>query len=65
MSLDFSKGLCLTQNLKHWLNEQETMKLIKETINLYVIQKQKYFKFFETQSALVVWDVFKGQVRNK
>ena len=29
----FPPGFCVTQNTKHWSNEEETLKLIKEIIN--------------------------------
>lgn len=61
----FPKGFCLTQNPKHWSNEQETMKLIKEIINPYVVKTRNRLGLSETQWALVVWDVFKGQVTDK
>ena len=35
----FPKGFCLSQNSKHWSNEQETLKLIDEVINLYLVRK--------------------------
>ena len=38
------------------------MKLIDEVINPYVVRKQVELKLAETQKALVVWDVFKGQM---
>ena len=60
---EFPKGFWLTQNPKHWSNEQETMKLIKEIINPYVVKTRNRLELPETQRALVVWDVFKGQAR--
>ena len=33
----FPKGFSVTQNPKHWSNELETLKLIDEVINPYVI----------------------------
>lgn len=35
------EGFCLTQNSKHWSNEQKTMKLIKEVINTYIVRTRK------------------------
>ena len=58
----FPKEFCLSQNPKHWSNEQETLKLIDEVINPYVVRKRVELKLAETQKALVVWDVFKGQM---
>ena len=62
---EFPKGFCLTQNSKHWSNEQETMKLIKEIINPYIVKTRSRLELSEAQWALVVWDVFKGQVTDK
>ena len=56
--IQFPKGFCLSQNPKHWSNEQETL---KEVINPYLVRKRVELKPAETQKALVVWDVFKGQ----
>ena len=38
------------------------MKLIDEVINPYVVRKRVELKLAGTQKALVVWDVFKGQM---
>ena len=62
---ELPKGFCLTQNPKHWSNEQETMKLIKEVINPHVVKTRNHLGLSETQWALVVLDVFKGQVTDK
>ncbi len=61
----FPKGFCVSQNPKHWSNEQETMKLIEDIINPYIIKKRAELNLPETQKALVIWDVFKGQVTEK
>ena len=58
----FPKGFCLSQNPKHWSNEQETLKLIDGVINPYLVRKRAELKLAETQKAVVVWDVFKGQM---
>ena len=57
----FPKGFCISQNPKHWSNEQETLKLIDEVVNPYVVKKRSDLKLAETQKALMVWDAFKGQ----
>jgi hypothetical protein len=56
----FPKGFYLSQNLKNWLNEQETLKLIDAMINPYLGSKMAELKLAETQKARIVWDVFKG-----
>ena len=48
-------------NPQHWSNEQETLKLIDEVVNQYVVKKKSELKLAETQKALMVWDAFKGQ----
>ena len=58
----FPKGFSLSQNPKHWSNEAETLKLIDEIINPYIVNKRKELKLTSTQKALVIWDVFKGQM---
>lgn len=61
----FPKGFSITQNPKHWSNETETLKLIEEVINPYVVNKRKELKLPSTQKALVIWDVFKGQMTDR
>ena len=36
--------------------------MIDEVINPYLVRKRVELKLAETQKALVVWDVFKGQM---
>lgn len=57
----FPKGFCISQNSQHWSNEQETLKLIDEVVNPYVVKKRHDLKLAETQKALMVCDAFKGQ----
>ena len=46
---------------------EETLKLIKEVINPYVVQTRKELNLPSTQRALIIilWDVFKGQMTDK
>jgi len=60
--IQFPPGFCVTQNPTHWSNEEETLKLVKEIINPYIVKKLIKLKLPETQEALVIWDVFKGQM---
>ena len=55
--VEFPKGFNVTQNPRHWSNEEETIKFIKYIINPRVISIGKELG----QSALLIWDVFKGQ----
>lgn len=57
----FPKGFCISQNPQHWSNEQETLKLIDEIVNPYVVKKRSELNLNEAQKALMVWDTFKGQ----
>ena len=58
----FPPGFCFTQNPKHWSNEEETLKLINEIIAPYIFKKRAELKFSEEQKALLIWDVFRGQI---
>ena len=55
----FPNGFCVTQNEKHWSNEEETLKLIKEIINPYVVRTRKAL------NLPCIWDVFKGQMTDR
>ena len=58
----FLAGFCLSQNPKHWSNEQETLKLIDEVITPYAVRKRAELQLATTQKVLVIWDVFRGQM---
>ena len=65
----FPKGLSISQNEKHWSNEQETVRLIADIVNPYVVNKRKELNLPINQKALMIWDIFKVQmtevVKNK
>jgi len=66
----FPSGFCVTQNPKHWSNEVENLKLIDEIISPYVAKnaggaKASYIRRPADQKALLVWDVFRGQMTDK
>ena len=61
----FPSGFCVTQNPKHWSNEIESLKLINEIISPYVTKKREELKLPTDQKALLVWDVFRGQMTDK
>ena len=61
----FPPGFHLTQNPKHWSNEQETIKLLDHIVKPYVVKKRAELKLPETQPALMILDVFKGQMTEK
>ena len=52
----------IAANLKHYSNE--TLKVLKEIILPYVKTKQKRFGL-QTQPALLIYDVFRGQTTHK
>ena len=58
----FPSGFLVTQNPKHWSNEAETLNLIEKIINPYVVRKRADLNLPADQKALIVWDVFKGQM---
>ena len=58
----FPAGLSITQNPKHWSNEVETLKLIGEIIVPYVVKTRADLKLAKHQKALLIWDVFRGQI---
>ena len=60
-NFSFPKGFCVTQNPKHYSNETETLKLIDEVTHPYLVQKRKELKLRQTQKAILIWDVFRGQ----
>ena len=55
----------ISQNTRHWSNEEETIKLIDYVINPFVVKKREELQLPVAQKALVIWDVFKGQVTDK
>ena len=61
----FPKGFCLTQNPKHYSNEEETLKLIDSIINPYLVQTRQQSKLPPTQKAMLIWDVFRGQTTER
>ena len=61
----FPPGFCVSHNAKHWSNEEETIKLIDTVIVPYIVRKRSQLNLPKTQKALVIWDVFKGQITEK
>ena len=60
----FPGDFSLSVNPKHYSNEKESLKLIDEIVFPYVTEKrQRLLKPY--QKALVIFDVFKGQIRDK
>lgn len=61
----FPTGFCISQNPKHWSNEDETLKLIDKIIHPYLVKKHAEMNLAEDQKMLVVWDVFRRQMTEK
>uniref|UniRef100_A0A1X7SIC0 DDE-1 domain-containing protein n=1 Tax=Amphimedon queenslandica TaxID=400682 RepID=A0A1X7SIC0_AMPQE len=61
----FISDFLVLQNTKHWSNEEETLKLVDNIISPFVVKKREEMGLSRTQKALVIWDVFKGQVTDK
>ena len=60
----FAKDFSSSVNPKHYSNENESLKLIDEIVLPYVTEaQQKLVK--PNQKALVIFDVFKGQIRGE
>lgn len=51
--------ICSTQN--HWSNEKTMIEYVKQIVIPYVSEKRSELKVSSDQSALVIFDVFKGQ----
>ena len=60
-SVPFPNDWHITYSANHWANEQTTMEYIDKIILPYVIQKRKDLNLDDSHSALVIFDVFKGQ----
>ena len=45
--IDFPPEFSVTQNPKHWSNEKETLKLLDQVINPYVVKKRAELKLLE------------------
>ena len=54
----------MSANLKHYSNETESLKFLKEIILPYV-KTEREMLGLETQPALLIYDVFRGQTTDK
>ena len=57
----FPRGFAISQNPKHYSNEDETLTLMDKVIVPYVERKRKELKLVPTQKPLLIWDVFRDQ----
>ena len=58
----FPKGFCLSFNPKHFSNTNESIKFLKKIITPYVVKQRQLLKCQVDQKALVIMDVFTGQM---
>ena len=54
----------LSVNPTHYSNSEESIKFVKEIILPYVVEKRKELKLPNDQKALLIFDVFTGQMTN-
>ena len=62
--IQFPNGFSLGANLKHYSNETESLKFLKEIILPHVKTERERLGL-ETQQALLIYDVFRGQTTDK
>ena len=60
----FPKGFCLSFNPKHFSNTNESIKFLKEILTPYVVKQRELLTCQVDQKALVIMDVFTGQMLN-
>ena len=59
---NFPKSFSLSVNPKHYSNEQESIKVLEEIIIPYVKKEREQLGMEKDQAALLIMDVFKGQM---
>jgi len=60
--VNFPESFSLSVNEKHFSNTEESLKLIEEIINPYVQKERKRLERNPSQMALLIIDVFRGQM---
>ena len=58
----FPTSFSLSVNPTHYSNSEESIKFVKEIILPYVVEKRKELKLPNDQKALLIFDVFTGQM---
>ena len=58
----FPDSFSLNVNEKHYSNEKEVLKHLEEVINPYIIAERERLGVGREQAALVIMDVFRGQM---
>ena len=59
---EFPKDFSLSTNPKHFSNSNELLKFLKEVIKPYVIKQRQILNYYADQKALIIMDVFAGQI---
>ena len=60
--VNFPKSFSLSANPKHYSNEQESIKVLEEIIISYYKKERERLGMVKDQAALLIMDVFKGQI---
>ena len=63
--VNFPKSFSLSANPKHYSNEQESIKVLEEIIIPYVKKERERLEMEKDQAALLIMDVFKGQMASR
>lgn len=63
--VDFPKSFSLSANPKHYSNESESIKILEDIIIPYVQKERKKLGLKEDHYALLIMDIFKGQMTPK
>ena len=58
----FPDSFSISANPKHYSNTSESLKLLDEIIIPYVVKERRKLNLEETQYAILVMDVFRGQI---
>ena len=64
-TLDFPSSFSLSANLKHFANTDESVKIIKESLVSYLESQRTELELDEKFRALLIQDVFRGQMTQK
>ena len=62
--IDFPSSFCASVNEKYYSNEVESIKVLEEIVIPYTIKERKLLRLPASQPALLMMDVFKGQMTN-
>ena len=60
--VSFPDGFLVSANLKHYSNEEESLKMMEHIVIPYVKNQRKILKLDAEYPAMLIMDVFKGQM---